>query len=342
MASNTHPNPSHIMQVGTGFFATKTLLSAVELGLFSRLAAGPKTGVQLQRELELNPRATADFLDALVALGFLSRQGDSVVGTYGNTADTDAFLDRAKPTYVGGMLEFCNQRLYRIWGDLTQALRSGQPQSEMKSGESFFAAVYADEKRLEQFLGAMAGIQMGAFAALSSKFDFSPYKTLCDVGGAGAALCTLLAGTHEHLSLTSFDLPVVAPIAERNIRQRGLQERISVASGDFFADPLPRADVIVMGNILHDWNLEKKLHLLQAAYDALPAGGVLIAIENIIDDARSQNAFGLLMSLNMLLELGDGFDYTGADFAGWTRQIGFKQTSVMPLAGPTSAAIAYK
>jgi hypothetical protein len=140
----------------------------------------------------------------------------------------------------------------------------------------------------------------------------------------------------------SFDLPPVEPIAKRTIEAAGLSDRVSTATGDFFADPLPNADVITMGNILHDWNLEKKLQLIRAAFQALPAGGALIAIENVIDDDRRHNAFGLMMSLNMLIELGDGFDYTGVDFSGWCREVGFSDVEVIPLAGPASAAIAYK
>ena len=141
---------------------------------------------------------------------------------------------------------------------------------------------------------------------------------------------------------TSFDLPVVEPIAKRRIEAAGLSDRVKAVGGDFFVDPLPDADVITMGLILHDWNLENKMHLVKAAYDALPEGGVFIAIENIIDDARRENVFGLLMSLNMLIEFGDAFDFTGADFDGWCRQVGFRETQTMPLAGPASAAIAFK
>ncbi|MGE5407035.1 MAG: methyltransferase, partial [Syntrophothermus sp.] len=122
----------------------------------------------------------------------------------------------------------------------------------------------------------------------------------------------------------------------------GLEDRVTAAAGDFFAEPLPTADVITMGHILHDWNLERRMHLIAAAYDALQEGGAFIAIENVIDDARRENAFGLLMSLNMLIETGDGSEFTGAEFADWCKEVGFKEIDVLPLAGPTSAAIAYR
>jgi len=188
----------------------------------------------------------------------------------------------------------------------------------------------------------MAGISLGPFSALAEKFDFSKYRTLCDVGGATGQLSIIVANRHPHMHCTSFDLPVVEPIATRTIEGAGLSERVTAVGGDFFVDPLPKADVITMGLILHDWDLEGKMHLIKSAYDALPEGGAFIIIENLIDDARRENAFGLLMSLNMLIEFGNAFDYTGADSAGWCKQVGFKHTEVVPLAGPTSAGIAYK
>jgi O-methyltransferase domain/Dimerisation domain len=336
-------DPSHIMQVGMGFWASKTLLSAVELELFTRLGSDSMTGPEIADALDLDERAIPDFPDALVALRLLDRDGEGSDAAYRNTQETAVFLDKASPAYIGGMLEMSNARLYRFWGDLTEALRTGRPQNEIKhSGEAMFEELYSDPDRLEQFMTAMAGISMGPFNALAEKFDFSKYKTLCDVGGATGQLSIIVAGRHPHMRCTSFDLPVVEPIAKRTIEGAGLGERVTAAGGDFFADPLPDADVITMGLILHDWNLERKRQLINAAYDALPEGGAFIAVENIIDDARRENAFGILMSLNMLIEFGDAFDFTGADFARWCKEAGFKDTEILPLAGPTSAAVAYK
>jgi hypothetical protein len=97
-----------------------------------------------------------------------------------------------------------------------------------------------------------------------------------------------------------------------------------------------------MGMILHDWNLEGKRHLVRAAYESLRKGGAFVVIENLIDDARRENAFGLMMSLNMLIEFGDAFDFTARDFDGWCREAGFERTEVIPLGGPASAAVAWK
>ncbi len=336
-------DPSHIMQVGAGFWASKTLLSAVELELFTQLGADSMTGAEVGERLGVHPRAIYDFLDTLVSLHFLERDGNGTDGRYRNTTDTAAFLDKRSPTYIGGILEMFNTRLYGFWGDLTEALQTGQPQNEIKrTGKPMFDELYSDPVRLEQFMGAMTGISLGNFHALAEKFDFSKYETVCDVGGATGQLAMILAARHPHLRCTSYDLPVVAPICEKAIAAAGLADRVTAASGNFFADPLPRADVITMGMILHDWNLDRKMQLIRSVYDALPDGGAFIVIENLIDDDRRENTFGMLMSLNMLIEFGDAFDFTGSDFAGWCRDAGFRETEILPLAGPASAGIAYK
>jgi hypothetical protein len=341
--SQAELDPSHIMQVGMGFWPSKTVLSAVELELFTQLGAEAMTGEEIGARLGLHKRAIYDFLDALVALRFLDRDGDGTGARYSNTAETAAFLDKRSPAYLGGILEMCNARLYGFWGDLTEALQTGQPQNEMKhTGKPMFEELYSDPARLEQFLAAMKGISLGNFRALAQKFDFSKYETVCDIGGATGQLCTILAEHHPQLRCVSYDLPVVAPIAEKHIAAAGLTDRVATASGDFFADPLPRADVMTMGLILHDWNLDGKMQLIRSAYEALPDGGAFIVIENFIDDARRENVFGLMMSLNMLIEFGDAFDFTGSDFAGWCRDVGFRQVEIMPLTGPASAGIAYK
>jgi predicted O-methyltransferase YrrM len=331
------------MQIGMGFWPSKTLLSAVELGLFTTLGSGALTGADIADRLDLRSRAVYDFLDGLVALHLLERDGSGEDARYRNSAVTAQYLDRTSPTYIGGILEMANARLYPFWGGLTEALQTGEPQSESKhTGHSIFEELYREPARLEQFMQAMVGVSMGNFHALAQTFDFSRYQTVCDVGGATGQLSLILAQHHPHLRCTSFDVPVVAPIATRTISQAGLSDRISAVSGDFFTDPLPTADVITMGLILHDWNLERKLQLIRAAFEALPPGGAFIVIENLIDDERRENVFGLMMSLNMLIEFGDAFDYTAADFRGWCTDVGFRSVEVLPLAGPASAGIAYK
>jgi hypothetical protein len=340
---NDELTPARIIEVGMGFWPAKTLLSAVDLDLFTRLGSAAMTGAELQAALGLSPRANPDFFDTLLALGFLERDGDGAQARYRNTAETALFLDRASKGYIGGFLSMANDRLYPFWGDLSEALRSGQPQNEIKrTGASMFEELYRDPARLEQFMGAMAGISAGNFRAFAEAFDFSRCTTLCDVGGATGQLSMAVARRHPHMRCISADLPVVTPIAEREIAKAGLSDQVRAQSVDFLTQPLPSADIITMGMILHDWNLEGKRHLVRAACESLRKGGAFVVIENLIDDARRENAFGLMMSLNMLIEFGDAFDFTARDFDGWCREAGFERTEVIPLGGPASAAVAWK
>ncbi|SFZ94768.1 Dimerisation domain-containing protein [Flaviramulus basaltis] len=339
----TTVNPSKIMQIGMGFWASKTLLTAVNMELFTHLANGELSGQDIKTKLGLHDRGLYDFLDTLVALGFLKRSGLKETSMYSNAEDANLFLDKNKLSYIGGMLEMANNRLYPFWNDLEEGLKTGKPQNETKTGGvPIFEALYANEQKLREFLKAMGGIQMGNFMMFSKAFDFTNYKTLCDIGGAGANLAIQVAKTNEHMICVSFDLPPVEPIARENITMMGLDDRISTQSGDFLNEALPKADIITMGNILHDWGIDDKKMLIKKAYDALPQGGVLVVIENIIDDNRSENAFGLMMSLTMNIETDEGFDFSAADFDGWAKECGFTRTSVMPLTGPSSAVIAIK
>ncbi|MBV9747272.1 MAG: methyltransferase [Acetobacteraceae bacterium] len=336
--------PEGIMQLGLGFWASKTLLSAVELGVFTELASGPKTLGELQARLGLDERGARDFFDALVALRLLDRYDDrdGGDGRYANTPATDLFLDRAKPSYVGGMLEMANRRLYPFWGRLTDALRTGQPQNEAREGGDIFAALYADPERLRTFLGAMTGLSLPVGRAIAAAFPWRDVRSFADVGCAQGGCLAEIAAAHPHLAAVGFDLPPVGPVFEDYIRDRGLAGRVRFQGGDFFADPLPSADVMIMGHILHDWDLAQKQVLLRKTHDALPEGGSVLVYDALIDDARRERAFGLLTSLNMLIETPGGFDYTGADCTGWMREAGFREVSVQPLTGRHSMVVGTK
>lgn len=336
--SNDTPTPDALLQLGLGFWASKALLTAVELDLFSVLAERRLTAPELCERLGLQRRGTRDWLDALVSLGVLERSG----GTYANAAEAETFLDRNKPSYVGGLLEMANARLYPFWGSLTEALRTGRPQNEAKVGEDFFAALYQDPERLEQFLHAMTGISMGSARAIGERFPWDQYSTVIDIGTAEGCLPVELARRHPHLTGGGFDLPAVAPVFEKYVAANGFANRLRFYAGDFFTDPLPTADVLVMGHILHDWGLYEKQLLLRKAYDALPTGGALIIYDSIIDDDRRTNTFGLLMSVNMLIETQEGFDYTGAECRAWLTDAGFRRSYLEPLVGPDSMIVGIK
>lgn len=339
MSTKAAVTPDRVMQLGLAFMGSKTLLSAIELGVFTVLSQEPLTAEQLTTRLGLHGRSARDFLDALVALGQLERDA----GVYRNTEEAEQFLVRGKLTYIGGLLEMANERLYPFWGSLTEGLRTGLPQNEVKTGGAgLFESLYGDPERLRLFLGAMTGLSMGAAVAMAKKFPWKDYQTVLDVGGAQGGLLIQLCLAHQHLRGANFDLPVVGPIFNEYAAANNLADRLSFVPGNFFEEPLPQADVITMGHILHDWNLEEKRALLDKAYNALPQGGALIVFEALIDDERRHNAFGLLMSLNMLIETPGGFDYTGKDCSGWMRDAGFSSTRVEHLVGPDSMVVGIK
>ncbi len=339
MASSAHSaSPDAIMQLGLGFWNAKVLLSAAELGVFTELADGPLDGETLRRRLDLHERGARDFFDALVALGMLDRRD----GRYANTPDTDFYLDRRKPSYIGGFLQFANNRVYPNWVGLTEALRTGRPQGTARHSGDIFSERYADPALRDEYVRGMTGVSLPVASALATRFPWARYKTFIDIGTAEGGVPVAIARAHPHLEGGGFDLPAVQPVFERYVRSHGLAERLRFHPGDFLTGDLPEADVLVMGHILHDWDLGTKQALLAKAHDALPRGGALIVYDQMIDDERRTNIPGLLMSLNMLIATPGGFDYTGTDCLGWMRDAGFASAQVEPLRGPYSMAVAIR
>jgi O-methyltransferase/methyltransferase family protein len=332
------PSPDRIEQVAFGFMASKVLFSAIEFGLFTELAKTPLDANEIQVRLKLHPRSVRDFLDALVALGMLDRQG----AIYSNSVEADFYLDRAKPTYIGNLFEMWNVRGYGFFGTLSEGLKTGKPQNEIKAGEDLFEAIYENPDNLRNFLRAMTGHSLPSAMEIAQRFPWAKYRTFADIGTAEGCLAVQVALANPHLVGEGFDLPAVRPFFQEYTATFSLQDRLSFRAGDFFKDSLPRADVLVMGMILHDWSLEQKRTLLNKAYDALPDGGALVVYEHLIDDQRRKNLAGLLISLVMLIETQEGFDYTGADCSGWMREAGFKETYVEQLTGIESMVVGIK
>ncbi len=343
--SDTSPRPEHVpaidrlLQIATGFMASKVLLVAASLGLFTELAAGPLRGEELRSRLRLHPRSARDFFDTLVALGVLERTN----GAYANTPATAQYLVRGKPAYLGGLLEMSDARMYELWGRLDEGLRTGDPQNEIRTGEEgIYATLYDDPDRLDAFQQAMTGLSMRSAHALAEAVDWSPYRTVADIGCAEGTVLTHLLERHPHLRGTGFDLAAVRPSFQRRHEESGLGDRLAFRAGDFFTEPLPQADVLVFGHILSNWALPKAKTLLRKAHEALPEGGIVVIYETLIDDERRENVPGLLMSLTMLLETPGGFEYTGADCREWLADAGFRESRVQYLAGPESMVIATK
>lgn len=319
------------------FWKSKTLMSAVELDVFSRLDAEPMDAERLRAALGLHPSWARDFFDALVAMKMLERKD----GVYRTTPHSSKFLVKGKASYVGGRVENFN-RLYGFWHNLTEGLKTGRPQNEAKNGRDVFGEIYADPERLKLFCRGMSGGSMAPAQALAEKFPWREYKSVIDVGTAQGCLPTEIAKKHAHLRGGGFDLPAVRPVFEEYVGQLGLQDRLQFYPGNFFHDPLPTADVLVMGHVLHCWKDETKMMLLKKAFAALPSKGAIVVYDTLIDDDRRENAFAMMMSLTMLIETGEGTDYTGADCQRWMREAGFTDTRVQHLTGPHSMVVGIK
>jgi len=332
------PKPDRILEVGHAFRASKTLLTAVELGVFTALADGPLDAAALRKRAGIHERGARDFLDALVALGMLLRDEN---GHYANSPETNLYLDRNKQTYVGALLERFSAEQYGLWASLTTAVRTGMPQSN-RSMVSHFASVYADEATRDRYVRAMTARTRPVAKALAAAFPWANYGTFIDIGASQGCLPVEIALAHPHLTGGGFDLPQLASLFDGYVQEQALSDRLRFYPGSFFTDPLPPAEVLIIGRVLHNWDLATKRMLLKKAHDAMPEGGALIVYEQLIDDERRVNAAGLLSSLQMLLASTGGFDYTGADCIGWMCDAGFRDIRVEPLTADQSMVVGTK
>lgn len=332
------PTPGHLLEIGLSFRKSKALLSAIELGLFTTLADGPLDAETLVTRLGLQGRGARDFFDALVALGLLDRDSG---GRYGNTPDCAFYLDRRNPSYIGGQFEYINARLYESWSQLTRALRTGAPQNgQLRTGD--FAALHADGIAFDIFLKGMTGGSLMPARALAASFPWHAYRTVIDIGAGQGCVPVEIARAQPHLTGGGFDLPTVEPAFTSYVSERGLGQRLTFYPGDFFKDPLPQADVLIMGRILHDWDLPARKLLLKKAHQALPQGGALIVYDSLIDDERRVHADGLLASLNMLIHTVGGSEYSGTECMGWMKEAGFGETRIERLTTLQWAVVATK
>jgi O-methyltransferase domain/Dimerisation domain len=328
----------HLMQLGHAFKGAKALLSAVELGVFTILSEGSLDADALRRRTGIDARGARDFFDALVALELLERDGKD---RYANTRETDLYLDSTKPSYIGGDLEHLNARVYPHWSDLTAALQTGRPQSGAR-GTGNYPALYSDPAAFKTFMSGMTDGCLSAAKAAALMFPWHQYSTVIDIGAAQGGFLVQIAARHAHISGGGFDLAPIKPLFDRYVQAHGLATRLKFNAGDFFTDKLPTADVLVMGRILHNWDLVTKRMLLRKAHDALAPGGALMVYERLIDDDRRTSTAGLLASLNMLIMTQGGFDFTGKDCVGWMREAGFQSISISSLANDISMVVGLK
>lgn len=324
-----------IMKMVYGLWVSQTLVTAHERNVFGRFAERPgMTPAQLADVLDLQERPVEQLVTACAALGLLQRDGEG----YRNTAMTDRYLLRGGEHYVGGWVEIVSRHDYPGWLRLDEALRTNRPTAwDSEQRDSLFD----DENPVvvESFWEGMSAISRPTARALAETVDLSGGLSLLDVGGGGGAYATELSRAVPSLHTTVFDLPFVCDLTQKKVEQAGLADRISFAPGDFFADPLPTGqDVVLLSMILHDWDVDQCRHILRRCYDALAPGGRLLISELLVADTKDGPLDATLMSLSMLVET-FGRNYTGAEYRSWLLETGFTDVEIRPFEAPAANGV---
>lgn len=324
-----------ILRLGNAFCDAKALLTAVELDLFTQLQEAPNGGAtaeEIKERLSLHGRGLSDFLDLLVALDVLERHD----GVYRNAPGAAKHLVRTGDAYVGGFLLRSSRNLYPAWGRLQEALRTGKQQSG-----SHYDEVTQNPAILRQFIGSMDAFTNVLGAQLIEAFDWSGFTSVLDVGGARGNLCSQIVQAQPHLAGHVFDLPEMAPFAKELAEELGIPGKVEFHGGSFFSDPLPQAEIVVLGHVLHDWDPSQRSYLIHKAYDAVLPGGTLLVYDRMLDD-EPEHAENLVISLDMLLVTDGGSEYPAAEIVGYAEHAGFASTEVKLLGDYDTLVVARK
>ncbi|WP_181763842.1 methyltransferase [Streptomyces albidus (ex Kaewkla and Franco 2022)] len=319
-------SPAPVLQLTMAFYGSQALVSAVELDVFTQLADEPLPLEEAERALGIDPRGARDFLDALVALDLLDRDESG----YRSSTVARRYLDRREPTYVGGYAMMAKHYLMPMWGKLTDAVRTGAPQ--VPTGGGFFDG-YQDPNAARPFLGAMDAVNAQVSRELTELVDWERYTSFVDVGGARGNLAATLVNRYPDLGGTVFDLPQIEPFFQEHVEALGVADRVGFRAGDFFDDPLPQADVHILGHILHYYGAKERRQILESVYESANPGGGIVVYDRMIDDERSERALSLLGSLNMLLTSDGGREYTLGECHDWLREAGFEVQMSEPVGG---------
>ncbi|MFI0411620.1 methyltransferase [Actinomadura sp. 3N508] len=330
-------DPEPLISMSTRDCAAKVLQSAVTLGVFGKLAEGPASAEQAAGRIGLHPRMAADFLDALAGLGLLER----LDGRYRNAPIAQEYLVPDSSTYLGGFIELTNETLYGTWEKLTDALRTGEPQRLDPDKGGFVGRQHENPATMKRFLTGLDAYSERLGAEIARRGDWSRHESFVDLGGARGNLAAVLVRSHPHLKATCFDLERTRPLFTEHVTGLGLEERISFVGGDFFTDPLPEADVVVLGRILHGFETEQRKALLQRVFESVRPGGTVLIYDRMLDDDRSDPR-RLLSSLHMRLVSPSGSEYRAVDCCAWLTEAGFVRAEAEAMMGAQTLVVAHK
>ncbi|WP_329145234.1 acetylserotonin O-methyltransferase [Streptomyces sp. NBC_01456] len=323
-----------LLQMAADFYKWRTVLFAVELGLFTALLDTEMTPGEVCDRFGIDRRGAGDFLDALVSVGLLERAD----GAYRAAPVAARFLDGEKAAYLGRFLQQADAR----WSRVGEGLLTGEPQNGARPGAGMFVRQHRSRQEWRAYYGGMDALNGPSGRALGDAFDWQTVKRVTDVGGARGNVLAELVRAHPHLEATVFDLPAVEPVFTEHMAELGLTGRVAFRPGDFFHDPLPESEVVVFGHVLHDWDVEQRRHLARRAYEAVAPGGYALAYDTMIDEDRRTKTNSLLVSLNMMLCTPGGGEYTPSEGARWFADAGFAEVSHRPLAGDDTLLVAHR
>jgi acetylserotonin N-methyltransferase len=333
------PDPSVVLDLIEAFRRSKAMFAAVSLGLFDAVGAGPRTAATLADELHLNPDALERLLDACVGLRLLAKDG----GQYANTPVATTFLCRSSPGRLTGYIHYSNTFLWKLWANLEEAVREGSNRWQQTFGWEgpIFDSFFRTEEAKREFLIGMHGFGLLSSPPVVAAFDLSRFHCLVDLGGATGHLPIAACQRYPGLRALVFDLPVAVPLARELIAASSVADRIDVAAGDFFVDPLPEGDLFALGRILHDWSERKIRTLLQKIYQRLPAGGGLLIAEKLLAEDKTGPNGALFQSLNMLI-CTEGKERTLGEYESLLKQAGFTEVEGRRTQAPLDAVLAIK
>jgi acetylserotonin N-methyltransferase len=339
MASQPPPDPAPVLDLLEAFRRSQAMFAALDLGAFDRLAAGPAALPELARDLGADPDALGRLLDACVALGLLARDGPRYV----NAPAADAYLTARGPLRLTGYARYSGAVLWQLWAHLVDAVREGTNRWKQAFGLEgpIFEHFFRSDADRREFLMGMHGLGQLSSPAVASAFDLGRFRRLADLGGATGHLAVAACRRYPHLRAVVFDLPPVLPLARELVAASGVADRVELVAGDFFADPLPEADLFALGRILHDWAEDKVRRLLRSVYQRLPAGGALLVAEKLLDDDRAGPSLAVFQSLNMLV-CTEGKERTLGEYEGLLREAGFGRVEARRTSAPLDAVLAIK
>ena len=333
------PDPAIVLDLIEAFRRSKTMFTAVSLGVFDLLGEAPATVGSIASRLQSDANATARLLESCTGLGLLTRQGEC----FANTAAASAFLRRDSPHSMIGYINYSDRVLYQLWGNLEDAIREGTHRWQQTFGSTgpLFDSFFPTEEKMRTFIMGMHGFGVLSSPAVAGAYDLSAFRRMADLGGATGHLAIAACERYPELRATVFDFARVLKVAEEQIAESPARDRINTVAGDFFRDSLPPADLYALGRILHDWSLEKCDALLRKIYEALPPGGALLIAEKLLDEDKCGPVPAQMQSLNMLV-CTEGQERSLPEYRELLERAGFREIQGARTGKPVDAILARK